>query len=55
MKEMGEEKRVEVEIAEECGGYRLDSLESHEAGFDALMTGYSFLQGSYVLSKRMSK
>jgi hypothetical protein len=44
----GEVARVEIDG--DFGEYRLDNLECHEAGFDALMTGYSFLRGAAVLT-----
>jgi hypothetical protein len=49
---MREEKagRPVVEIDAQFTDYSLDNLECHEAGFDALMTGYSFLRGVTELS-----
>lgn len=40
----------EIEIDQNFTEYKLDSLECHEAGFDSLMTGYSFLKGVTTLS-----
>ena len=45
---------VQVEIHEDFKEYSLDNLECHEAGFDALMTGYSFLKAVTYLSKFFS-
>lgn len=39
-----------MEIDPDFTDYKFDSLECHEAGFDSLMTGYSFLKGVTTLS-----
>ena len=31
----------------------MDSLECHEAGFDSLMTGYSFIKGACLLNTKL--
>ena len=42
---------LESVIDEECGGYRLTDGSSHEAGFDALMTCYTFINAMQLLNK----
>lgn len=41
---------LQFEIGSDFSEYSFDNLSCHEAGFDALMTGYSFLKGVHVLS-----
>jgi hypothetical protein len=48
--EGGKGQSLQIEIDEGLREYSLDSLECHEAGFDSLMTGYSFLKGVAHLS-----
>ena len=55
MRKQGESGQgsVQIDIDEDFGEYKLDSLECHEAGFDSLMTGYSFLKGACLLNTKL--
>ena len=49
MRKVEGEGSVGIELDEDFGEYNLNDLECHEAGYDALMTGYSFLKGASLL------